>query len=158
VERRNGLDFEFKSFSEAISFAKEKENGAIHFYESAKEVAKNPGSKVMFQEMADEERKHFKLLDEMREEDIASFSIEKVQDLKISEYTEDVPFSPDLNYQQILIVAMKKEGEAVKLYNDLASMTADPKLAKLFQVLAQEEAKHKLKLESEYDDNVLKSW
>jgi len=152
------LDFEFKSFTEAIHFAKEKENGAIHFYDSASEVAKNPGSKVMFQEMADEERKHFKLLDEMKEEDIASFPIEKVQDLKIGKYTEDIPISPDLSYQQILIVAMKKEAEAVKLYNDLASMTADPKLARLFQILAQEEAKHKLKLESEYDDNVLKSW
>ena len=152
------MDFEFKSFAEAIHFAKEKENGAIHFYGSASEVAKNPGSKVMFQEMADEERKHFKLLDEMKEEDIASFPIEKIQDLKIGEYTEDIPISPDLNYQQILIMAMKKEGQAVKLYSDLASMTKDPKLARLFQILAQEEAKHKLKLESEYDDNVLKSW
>jgi rubrerythrin len=152
------LDFEFKSFEEAISFAKEKENAAVNFYESARQVAKNPGSKVMFAEMADEERKHFKLLGEMREQDLKSFPLEKIQDLKISQYTEEVPFSPDLDYRQILIVAMKKEEEAQKLYSDLANMTIDAKLTKLFQVLAQEEAKHKLKLESEYEDNVLRSW
>jgi rubrerythrin len=149
---------EINSFEEAISFAKEKENGAIHFYESARQMTENPSSKVMFQEMADEERRHFKLLDEMKADDIASFPIEKVPDLKISQYTEDIPFSPDLGYQQILIVAMKKEEEARRLYSDMANMATDPKMAKLFSVLAQEEAKHKLKLESEYEDHVLKSW
>jgi rubrerythrin len=149
---------EINTFEEAISFAKEKENGAIHFYESAKQMAKKASSKVMFQEMADQERKHFQMLDHLREQDIESFPVEKIPDLKISQYTEDVPFSSDLDYQQILIVAMKKEEEAHKLYSDLANMISDPKLTKLFQVLAQEEAKHKFKLESEYEDHVLASW
>ena len=149
---------EINTFEETISFAKQKEDAAIHFYESAGQVAKNPGSKVMFQEMAAEERKHLEMLDEMKQGDIESFPTEKVPDLKISQYTEDVPFGPDLDYQQILIVAMKKEEEAHKLYSDLANMTSDSRLAKLFQILAQEEAKHKYKLESEYDDHVLTSW
>jgi rubrerythrin len=155
-ERRFTLDFE--TFQEAIGFAKEKEDAAIHFYESAGQVAKNPGSKVMFGEMADEERKHFKFLDEMQEEDIQSFPVTKIQDLKISQYTQNVPFNPDLDYRQILIVAMKKEEEAYKLYSDLADMTSNSKLSKLFHILAREEAKHKLKLESEYEDHVLQSW
>jgi len=149
---------EINAFEQAISFAKEKEDGAIHFYESAKQMTKRSSSKVMFQEMADEERKHLRMLDDLSGEDIESFPVEKVPDLKISQYTADVPFSPDLDYQQILIVAMKKEEEAHRLYTDLANMTGDPKLAKLFQILAQEEAKHKLRLESEYEDHVLASW
>ena len=149
---------EINTFEETISFAKEKEDGAIHFYESAKQMAKRASSKVMFQEMADQERKHLQMLDHLREQDIDTFAVEKVPDLKISQYTADVPFSPDLDYQQILIVAMKKEEEAHRLYTDLANMTGDPKLAKLFQILAQEEAKHKLRLESEYEDHVLASW
>jgi rubrerythrin len=149
---------ELSTFEEAISFAKQKEDGSIHYYESASQVAKNPASKVMFREMADEERKHFQMLDGLKEEDIKSFPVEKVPDLKISQYTKDVPFSPDLDYQQILIVAMKKEEEAHKLYSDMSNMSSDPKLSKLFQVLAQEEAKHKYKLESEYEDNILSGY
>ena len=34
--------------------------------------------------------------------------------------------------------------------------TEDPELKKLFSVLAQEESKHKLRLETEYDENVLR--
>lgn len=149
---------DFETFQDAIDFAKEKENAAIHFYESARQAARNPGSKVMFEEMAGEERRHLKFLEELKEEEIESFPVEKIQDLKISQMTEDVPFSPDLDYRQILIVAMKKEEQAHLMYADLATMTADARVAKLFQVLAEEEAKHKLKLESEYEDHVLQSW
>lgn len=146
---------EINTFEQTIGFAKQKEDGAIHFYESASQVAKNPSSKVMLREMADEERKHLKMLEGLSEADIESFPVEKIPDLKISQYTQDVPFSPDLEYRQLLIVAMKKEEAAHRLYSDMARMAGDPKLAKLFDVLAQEEAKHKLKLESEYDDHVL---
>jgi len=149
---------DFKTFQEAIDFAKEKENAAVHFYESARQVARNPGSQVMFKEMAEEERRHLKFLEELKEEQIESFPREKIQDLKISQMTEDVPFSADLDYRQILIVAMKKEEQAQRMYSDLASMTSAEKVAKLFQVLADEEAKHKHKLESEYEDHVLQSW
>jgi len=149
---------DFQTFQEAIDFAKEKENGAIHFYESARQVAKNPGSKVLFGEMADEERRHLKFLEELKEEEIESFPVKKIQDLKISQMTEDVPFSPDLDYRQILIVAMKKEEQAHLMYADLAAMTTNARVAKLFQVLAEEESTHKHKLESEYEDHVLQSW
>ena len=149
---------EINTFEEAISFSKQKEDGAIHFYQSASRVAKNLASKVMFREMVAEERKHLKMLDDLSEADIESIPVEKVPDLKISQYTEDVLFSPDLEYRQILIVAMKKEEAAHRLYSDMAKMTDEPKLAKLFDILAQEEAKHKLKLESEYDDHVLTGW
>ena len=37
----------------------------------------------------------------------------------------------------------------------IESQTEDAELKKLFAVLAQEESKHKLRLESEYDENVL---
>ena len=47
--------------------------------------------------------------------------------------------------------AMEKEKAAFKLYNDLAKLTSDKLLEKIFLSLAQEEAKHKLILEIEYD-------
>jgi rubrerythrin len=50
---------------------------------------------------------------------------------------------------------MKKEKKAFRLYNDLASTCGDPKLEELFLSLAQEEAKHKLRFEVEYDDYVM---
>jgi rubrerythrin len=50
---------------------------------------------------------------------------------------------------------MKKEKAAFRLYSDLAGLADDAQLRNTFLFLAQEEAKHKLRFEIEYDENVL---
>ena len=79
----------------------------------------------------------------------------KIVDLKIADYVVDIEISTDMDYQQALIVAMKKEKAAFRLYTNLANIVDDPNLSTVFQALAQEEAKHKLRFEIEYDDNIL---
>lgn len=84
-------------------------------------------------------------------------SEDKIQDLKIGDYLVDVDKSrDDLNYQDALIVAMKEEKAAFKLYSDLAGKTNDTEAKSIFLMLAQEEAKHKLRFEIEYDENILR--
>ena len=77
---------------------------------------------------------------------------QQVADLKMAEYVVDVAPSPDMNYQGALILAMKKEKAAFRLYTDLAASAADDKVKATFLALAQEEARHKLHFEIEYDD------
>ena len=60
-----------------------------------------------------------------------------------------------MDYQQALIVAMKKEKEAFRMYSDLASVAQTAGLKELLLGLAQEEARHKLRFEVEYDDVIL---
>ena len=59
---------------------------------------------------------------------------------------------PNLNYRDALVLAMKKEKAAFKLYSILAECMNDQVLKTTFLALAQEEAKHKLRFELEYDD------
>ncbi|MFH1999426.1 MAG: ferritin family protein, partial [Planctomycetota bacterium] len=60
----------------------------------------------------------------------------------------------EMDYQSALIVAMKKEKSAFRLYNDLATQTQDAGIKSALLALAQEEAKHKLRIELEYDNQV----
>jgi rubrerythrin len=60
-----------------------------------------------------------------------------------------------MTYQEALLFAMKSEKAAFTLYTKLAEVADDAALARIFQSLAQEEAKHKLRFEVEYDDHVL---
>ena len=76
-------------------------------------------------------------------------------DLKIGDYLVEEATGPELDYPGALILAMKKEKSAFKLYSDLADSTEDENLNNTFVALAQEEAKHKLRFEIEYDQNVL---
>jgi rubrerythrin len=51
---------------------------------------------------------------------------------------------------------MKNEEHSVELYNDLKGTYKDKELNKVFAILAQEEAKHKLKFEKIYDEDILR--
>jgi rubrerythrin len=78
-----------------------------------------------------------------------------VVDLKMSDYLVDVEINDDLDYQEALIVGMKREQAAFNLYSDMAANVTDEAIRDLFQGLAKEESKHKLYFESEYDERVL---
>jgi len=145
-----------KKFKEIIKFAIDKEIEAFNFYTGASQTAKYSGGKELFSSLAKEEEGHRKLLQNLNIEKVAQKRIEKVPDLKISDYMIDVEVKPDLSYADMLRIAMKREERSVKLYEDLRGSNPDEELKKLFTFLIQEEAKHKLKLEKIYDDEILK--
>ena len=143
------------TFEDIIYFAIAEESGANELYKKMSDCVERPNAKVMFDELAAEEVKHKEFFEKLSEERVSDLPLEKVTDLKISDYLVDIPFRPDMEYQDILIMAMKKEESAVKLYDDMAAKVQKPELQKLLKFMAQEEAKHKLRLETEYDDIVL---
>jgi ferritin-like protein len=112
--------------------------------------------KEAFLGFAGEEKAHKAKLIAVKEGKQMVSAKERVLDLKIGDNLEEVSLSGSFDYQQALIVAMKAEKAAFRLYNDLASATDDPVLKATLLGLAQEEAKHKLRFEVEYDDEFLK--
>ncbi|MCK4915696.1 MAG: rubrerythrin, partial [Candidatus Eisenbacteria sp.] len=98
---------------------------------------------------------HKKKLESIDRERVADAAIVNVPDLRIADFMDDVTITADMGYQDILTVAMKREEKAHNLYTTLASNTEDAELRKVFELLAQEEAGHKLALEKEYDEHVL---
>lgn len=145
-----------KKFKEIIQFAIEKEIEAYKFYTEATQNAKYSGGKELFSSLAKEEEGHRRLLENLNMEKVAQKRIEKVPDLHISDYMVEVEMRSDLSYADILRIAMKREEKSLKLYTDMKDSNSDEDLKKLFTLLASEEAKHKLRLEKIYDDEILK--
>ena len=144
-------------YDEIIQFAIDKEQEAIDLYSDMAGRTKTSSGKVLFHELADMEKGHKTKLQQLDMPYFSSQKIRPIQDLKIADYLIDVPLKPDSSYQDILLYAAKREKAAFNLYTDLThaySTVADIK--KIFEVLAQEEALHKLRIEREYDDNVYK--
>jgi rubrerythrin len=145
-----------KDFKEVITFAIRKEAEAYNLYKTYSQLVKTPGLKTMFEELAQQEQKHREILEGVKRKDVSDYKFKKIPDLKIGDYVEKEEFSPDMDYASALRLAIKREEFSVRLYNLMAERADDPELRKLFSALAQEEAKHKLRLETEYDENVLK--
>jgi len=146
---------EFNSIEEILDFAIAGETEAGRFYTDLAVQTDNPAMREVFESFAKEELGHKARLEGVKKSNIQP-KVEDVADLKIADYTVDVKPSPNMDYQSAIILAMKKEKAAFKLYTTLASKMQDPELRDMFLSLAQEEAKHKLRFEIEYDDEVMK--
>ena len=145
-----------KQFREIIQFTIDKEIRAFDFYTRVSHVAKYSGMKELFLELAKEEEGHRKLLENLNMEKVTLARIERIPDLKISDYLVETEFRLDMSYAEILRMAMKMEEHSLKLDNDLKDSSTDEGIKKLFTFLAGEEAKHKLRLEKIYDEEILK--
>ena len=146
---------EFKSVNDILDFAIANEEEAEKFYLEMSKKAPG-GMREGFVSLSKEEAGHKKKLLAVKEGNKLLSSEGKVLDLKIGDYLVDVNPTADMNYLEVLITVMKKEKAAYKLYTNLADNADTPELKDLFLGLAQEEAKHKLRFEVEYDDEIYK--
>jgi rubrerythrin len=146
----------FESFEEIISFAVEKEKEAAEFYADAAKQEPFAGVREALEEMVAEEKKHEAILKNLEgnKELLESYDFEWVPDMKRSDYLVDLKYEPGMHYADLLRLAMKREEQALKMYNELQKKTNNEEYIKLFKVLCQEEAKHKMFLETLYDDHM----
>lgn len=144
----------FGSVDEILNFAIDREKEAVEFYASLAKDATRESLKQTFVDFSKEEEKHVALLSDIagNKEKIDAYEFKPVADLKISDYMVEVEYEQGMPMPEILKVAMKREEKAVKLYGTLADQTDNADAKKVFQILVQEEAKHKLGLETMYDD------
>lgn len=147
---------QFDSVDAILDFAIEREEQAATLYTDLANTIDRPGMKEAFLEFAAEEGRHKARLMRIKGGEIpAAQSFEEVPDLKISDELVEPKISSTMTYAEALLFAMKSEKAAFLMYEQLAAATSDPNLVKVFRGLAQEEAKHKLRFEIEYDDLVL---
>jgi len=146
----------FQSVEEIIAFAIDKEREAVAFYEDAAGQETYSGAKKTFEDFAKEERKHEALLEGLLrgETPLTEYKFKWIPDIKRSNYIEEMTYEKGMSYPDILRLAMKREEKALRLYNDLARNADKEEIIKIFKMLCQEEAKHKLALETLYDDHM----
>jgi len=147
---------QWKSVDEILDFAIGQEEQAAEFYNELSGKMDRPWMSKIFLEFAKEEMGHKKKLQDIKAGKLLLPSEKKVLDLKIGDYLVEVEATgAKLDYQQALVIAMKKEKKAFKMYTDLAEAAEDANLRNVFLSLAQEEAKHKLRFELEYDEVIM---
>ena len=150
----------FGSLKQIIDFAIEKEKEAAQFYQLLSKKESMSGVKEMFSNFAEEEGKHGKMLEKIKsggvDKEVSEYRFKWIPDLKRSNYTVETTYREGMAFNEILMLAMKREEKALKLYNDLLRQAETEPAKKIFKILCQEEAKHKLSLETIYDDFMAK--
>ena len=144
----------FDTFEEIISYAIEKEKEAVAFYEEVSRLEPYALAKEIFEGFAKEEQKHKTLLEGFLKGEtlVVDYKFEWVTDIKRSDYLVDMTYEKGMSYADVLRLAMKREEKALAFYNELEKKPGGEELMLVFNMLAQEEARHKLAFEKLYDD------
>ena len=146
----------FENLKEIIEFAIDKEKEAAAFYASCAEMESMSGIRQMLLEFAAEEKKHQAMLENFAGggviEGLADYQFKWITDIHRSDYSVALEYRPGMPYNEILLLASQREEKALALYNRLQENAQDDESRNLFKVLCQEEARHKLFLETQYDD------
>ena len=140
----------FKFVDEVLDFAISREIDARNFYVKLAGLVEKPQMVKVLSDLAAEELEHKAKLEAVKAGKV-EIGDQEVGKLDIVDYVKDVELHPKMNYAELLVVGMKKEETSRKLYTDLAAIVQRQELKDIFLKLAQEEAKHKLRFEFEYD-------
>ncbi|MCF7912143.1 MAG: ferritin family protein [Candidatus Cloacimonetes bacterium] len=144
-----------EDFKAVIEFAIEREREAVEFYQSLQEKIRFTSQKAMLKELEMMERGHITVLTTILDKGVEKIVHKSVEDLQISEYLVAEEPQGDLSYQDILIVAMKREEASKALYTELAERFKGTETEGVFSRLAEEETGHKLQFEKLYDQDIL---
>ena len=141
------------SFEDILEFAIHREVQANAFYLALAERMVDPQKQQVFEELANEELEHKERLElEVMKTGKVVKSPAPGHESKISYDIVGVDGGLDMEYKDMLALGISKERASFRLYVDLAGRAKDEETREVFLELAEEEAKHKFRVETEYDN------
>ncbi len=139
-----------EDYKNIISIAINREVEAYSFYNSVAEKVTDANLKKLFGELAGEEKSHREYLQKLLSRDITSLGFSATKDYKVGDSIPTPPLTPEMKPVDGLVVAIKKELEAMQMYTRLADASDNAEVTKLFTDLATMERGHKTRLEDLY--------
>jgi rubrerythrin len=144
---------ELISDQEILEFAISKEVEAYYFFLALAGRVEDPKMRQVFEDLAEEELQHKAKLElEMIKRGIILPDRQMPLGRPESDYIisdSDLPL--DINYVDMLLLGMEKEDAAFRMYVKLIPNVQDEESREILLSLAQEEVKHKLRFENEYN-------
>ncbi len=134
-----------EKMKDILTFAIEREVEAYELYIYMAAHMANPEMRIVCEDLAKKELEHKAKL----EQEFIKIG-ETVTDLNVSDYVTAADNPMDMDCEDLLVFAIKKENQSIKLYNDLAKIVEDNDSRQVLLFLVNEEIDHKQCFETEY--------
>jgi rubrerythrin len=144
-----GMD---KQLSEIIDLAIQREEEAYDFYMDIFNILEDPSIKDTVEFIAKEEKKHKAFLVNYREGEYGpdALRMTDVVEYKISEYLEEPEITKETKREDVYLIASHREARSHRFYTELANMHDENNVKEMLLKMANEELKHKEKMEYLY--------
>ena len=145
------------SFSDVIGQAIAFEVEAYEFYDRAIGVVSSEQARTVLRELRAEEEAHKAKLEEVLAKGpswaVPVGKAEDTVDLKVGDYALPSNLTGDSDFQDALVIAIKREEASHEFYSKMADLVT-PEAKPVFEFLANEESKHKNNVQAIYDELV----
>jgi len=147
----------FKSLPEVLRFAISKERASVRFYQEMLKLAINPATRALFEVLIQRERDHVEALElEMNK---FGYTVDAQAGRFDSEFVweermDNDEIIHDMSFIEGLALGIQKERAAFRLYSMLLGVVQDEEFSKVLMDLAEEEMRHVLQLEREYESMI----
>jgi rubrerythrin len=142
---------EFESDDEILELAISREKDANIFFLALAARVKKPEMRKVFEDLADEELEHKARLEleVMKKGRVVTATKETGDGIERAAKFSETDL--DMDYKDMLILGIQKEESSFRLYVDLAARVSSEDAYETLLSLAEEEVKHKMRFEIEYD-------
>jgi len=144
--------------NEVLELAISREVEAYHFYMALSEKVDSPEMRKVFEDFAEEELDHKAKLELEVMKTGQTVPVERELPGPSGNYIiSNTDSQLDMDYKDILMLAMEKEEASFRTYVNLIPTVHDEQSREVLLAIAEEEVKHKLRFEIEYDMLLKKS-
>ena len=143
----------FKSIEELLRFAINKEIASAQFYTDLAATTQNEIVKDIFLEMAADEINHKQQLElEVMKLGIVVVEEESDGHRKPGDFLLESDLDKTFGFAETLQLGIQKEQAAFGMYMDLYAITEDDEQRLVIMEMAEEEVRHKVILENQYNE------
>ena len=147
-----------KPDEEILQFAISREVEANLFYLALADRVKDEQIRKVFEDLAEEELEHKAKLElEVMKTGRVMPADEKITIPEHEYIVSDSALALDMDYRDVLMLGMEKEEAAFRTYVNLIPSVDGEESREVLLALAEEEVKHKIRFETEYDMLLKKS-
>jgi rubrerythrin len=141
-----------KRVSDIIAIAIKREEEAYDFYLDIHAKVADPSLKQTLEFIAGEEKKHKAFLVSYRDGNLGTQALKMSDfiDYKVAEYLEEPDIDGKSKPEDVYLVASHRELRSFHFYTELANLHADGEIKEMLLKMANEELKHKEKMEYLY--------
>ena len=145
---------EFKSIPDILKFSISKEQASIQFYRDLLRHLADPATQSLFEVLIQKEQEHIEAL--QLEIEKLGHTVDTDTEKLDSTFLWDERLETDepvshMSFVDALLLAIQKERAAFRLYAKLLATVKDQELSEVLLALAEEEMRHVLQLEREYE-------
>ena len=140
------------TIGEVLEFAIAREVDASEFYMELAGRMQNPLIRALFENLAEEELEHKARLElELMKEGMVARTEGRIARVEAGDYFMEGEIRGDMELKDALLMGAEKERRSFRFYTRMAGIMTDESMIDTLMSLAEEEARHMVRFETEYD-------